>query len=69
VHVFPANADKLPLGFRQIKSIFQSVADEMGTVGFNSVTIQGQRISGAKFTNNAADKTQTFTLIPRKPGQ
>lgn len=69
VHVFPTNEPKLKLGFREVKSLFQSVVDDLGTVGFESVTIQGQRISGAKFTNNAANKTQSITLTPKKGNQ
>ncbi|WP_256082202.1 hypothetical protein, partial [Massilia sp. YIM B04103] len=69
VHVFPKNQPNLKLGFREVKSLFQSLVDDLGSVGFETVTIQGQRISGAKFINNAPNKTQSITLTPRKPGQ
>jgi hypothetical protein len=65
VHVFPTNASNLKLGFREVKSIFQSIVNDLGNIGFETVTIQGQRISGAKFINNAPNKTQSITLIPR----
>ncbi|MET3135484.1 hypothetical protein AAKU55_005794, partial [Oxalobacteraceae bacterium GrIS 1.11] len=69
VHVFPTNQPNLKLGFREVKSLFQSMVDDLGSVGFENVTIQGQRISGAKFINNAPNKIQSITLIPKKPGQ
>jgi hypothetical protein len=67
VHVFPKDVPKVSIGFKEVKTAYQSLVNELGTVGFERVIIRGQRISGAKFVNNASNKIQTITLTPQKP--
>ena len=60
LRIFPELGGKLNLGPAETRRMLQSVADEMGSVGFKSVRFKGVRVTGAN-----VGKTFDRTFFPR----
>jgi len=69
VHVFPANQPNLKLGFREVKSLFQSMVDDLGNVGFETVTIRGAAYQWGKIRYQCSEQNSVHNAYAKTSGQ
>lgn len=60
IAVFPKGAEKLDIGMREVLKLRGQLADEIGSMGFDTLRITGQRVSGAN-PGKAIDMTIDLT--------